>query len=168
MALVDRDPEAGERPDLTPSPAPPDPAAHPAPIRPWLGPAVMGATVACGCAAIALIDPGDNGTSVCWSKSLFGVDCPFCGGLRCVNALVRGDWAAAADHNVVLAVALPLVAVAWLVTLVRAVQGRPIRWRRPPTWVLVSGALFLLAFTVARNVGGPGWVEWLNSATYRG
>jgi hypothetical protein len=143
------------------------PGGGPRPAPPWLRPVVAGAVVACGCAAIALVDPGDSGTSVCWSKSLLGVDCPFCGGLRCVNALVRGDWLAAADHNVLLAVVLPLVALGWLVTLVRALQGRPIRRPRIPPAGLIGIALFLVAFTVARNVGGPAWVEWLNSATYR-
>jgi hypothetical protein len=128
------------------------PGGGPRPAPPWLRPVVAGAVVACGCAAIALVDPGD---------------CPFCGGLRCVNALVRGDWLAAADHNVLLAVVLPLVALGWLVTLVRALQGRPIRRPRIPPAGLIGIALFLVAFTVARNVGGPAWVEWLNSATYR-
>jgi hypothetical protein len=138
-----------------------------------VAPVAVGAATVCGCAAIALIDPGDSGTAVCWSKSLFGVDCPLCGGLRCVNALVRGDWAAAADHNVLLAVALPLLAVAWAVWLVRSLRGRPAPdWMRrlahPSVAVGVAIGVFLLAFTVVRNVGGPEWAEWLNSATYPG
>jgi hypothetical protein len=154
--------DGGPGPATPAGPGPQAPAA-----RPWVRPLVAGAAVACGCAAIALVNPGDTGTSVCWSKSLLGVDCPFCGGLRCVNALVRGDWLAAADHNVLLAVVLPLVAIGWLVTLVRALQGRPIRWPRIPPAGFIGIAVFLVAFTVARNVGGPAWINWLNSATYR-
>ena len=150
-----------------------DELRHPAPEvprseRPWIAPLTVGAVTACGCAAIALVDPGDSGTPLCWSKAVFGVDCPFCGGLRCVNALLRGNWAAAADHNVLFAVLLPVLALAWVVWLVRALRGRTTTWPRPPSWVVVGIGVFLLAFAIARNVGGPDWVDWLNSATYRG
>lgn len=137
------------------------------PGRRWVAPVAVGATVACGCAAIALTDPGDSGTPLCWSQAVLGIDCPFCGGLRCTNALLRGDWLAAADHNVLLAVALPVLAVLWTVWLVRSLQGRTMTLPRPPRSVWMGVALFLVAFTVARNVGGPAWVDWLNSGTYR-
>ena len=148
---------------------PADPSHRPhRPHRPrWVAPVAVGAVTACGCAAVALVDPGDSGTPVCWSKALFGVDCPFCGGLRCTNALLRGDWLAAADHNVLLAVALPALVVVWGVWLVRSLQDRPFRLPRVPRWGWIGIALLLVAFTVARNVGGPAWIDWLASGTFR-
>jgi hypothetical protein len=133
---------------------PEHPARHDRPA--WVRGAVIGGAVACGCAAIALVDPTDTGVPVCWSAGLFGVDCPLCGGLRCVNALVRGDWFAAADHNLVLAVTLPLVVVGWALWMLASVRGKP--WRlpslRPWAWSIL--AVVVLAFTVVRNLDlGP-------------
>ncbi|MFM7069568.1 MAG: DUF2752 domain-containing protein [Actinomycetes bacterium] len=139
----------------------------PDPTRPpWHAPVAVGAAVAAGTAAIALWNPGDGGPSICWSKSLLGIDCPFCGGLRCVNALAHGNWAQAADHNVLLAVVLPVAAVFWAVWLVRSVRGERFELPRPSSRALGALAVFLIAFTVARNVGGAPWIDWLNSATY--
>ena len=141
------------------------------PVRPsaprWRKPALVGAGVAAASLAVAAWNPTDGGAPLCWSKGFLGVDCPFCGGLRCVNSLVRGDWLAAADHNVLLAVVLPVAAVLWVVWLVRSVRGE--EFRLPPVsraaWVGI--VLFLVAFTVVRNVGGPAWADWINSGVYR-
>lgn len=159
--------------DTTPDadPIPPDPLHHdpvaaptaaglgeqaPAERRGWVKGAAAGAAVACGCAAIALVDPTDSGVPVCWSAGIFGVDCPLCGGLRCTNSLVRGDWLAAADHNVLLAVALPAVAVAWVVWMVAALRGRPAPWPKVPAWAWWTLGVVTLAFTVVRNLDlGP-------------
>lgn len=132
----------------------------------WRTPAAVGAAVAVGTVAVAAWNPGDAGQPLCWSQGLLGIDCPFCGGLRCVGALARGDWLAAADHNVVLAVALPLLVVAWAVWTLAAVRGRRVRAPRLPGWSVGLAVVGLTAFTVARNVGGPDWVEWLRSSTW--
>lgn len=133
----------------------------------WHGPAKVGAAVAAGTVAITVWNPGDSGVGLCWSKSLLGVDCPFCGGLRCVNSLAHGDWLAAADHNVLLAVVLPVLVALWVVWLVRSLRDEPFTLPRPGRGALVAGLVLLVAFTVARNVGGPAWVDWLASSTWR-
>lgn len=158
MALAEHD-----RPAVPDTGAAPQAGAR----RPWAGPLAVGAAAACGCAAIALANPGDDGLPLCWSKGIFGVDCPLCGGIRCVNALVRGDWGAAADHNVLLAIVLPVAAVAWTVWFVRALQGRPVRRLRPAAWVWAAVVVLLVGFTVVRNVGGTEWAQWLASDTFR-
>lgn len=127
----------------------------------WALPASIGAAAAAGTAAIALAGPDDGGTPICVSQAVFGIDCPFCGGLRCVGALARFDLWAAADHNVVLAVALPLLAVAWLVWMVATLRGRPVRVPRVPVGAWVALGVVLVAFTVARNLDGSGWIGWL-------
>lgn len=143
------------------------PVPQPAPKRPrWLAPVATGAAAACGCAAIALWDPGDGGTAVCWSKAVFGVDCPLCGGLRATNAMLRSDWLAAADHNVLVAVLLPVTAVLWAVWLVRSLQDRPFTLPKVPRWGWIAIGAFLLAFTVVRNLDvDVAWVRWLASDT---
>lgn len=132
----------------------------------WINRAAPGAVAAAGAIAIALWNPGDAGVSICVSKRFFGVDCPLCGGLRCVNSLMRGDFLAAADHNVILALALPVVAIVWLAWLIAPLSGRQVEIRKPPQWVLGLGALLVATFTVIRNVGGPTWVQWLASGTF--
>jgi len=141
--------------------------------RRWVGPAVAVGAAAVGTALIAAWNPGDTGQVLCTSQAAFGVDCPFCGGMRCVNALARGDLLAAADHNVLLAVALPLAAVGLLVWLWRSWRDRPTRfpWPRDSRASATLGAVIvvgLVAFTVARNVGGPEWAEWLRSTVHVG
>jgi len=134
----------------------------------WHRPAKVGAAVAAGSVAIALWNPGDGGTPLCWSKGFLGVDCPFCGGLRCVNSLMHGNWLAAADHNVLLAVVLPLAAILWAVWMVTALRGERFELPKMPRTAWVGVLVLLIAFTVARNVGGPAWAEWINSGVYRG
>lgn len=141
-------------------PAPPEPG----PTAPrWAAPAATGALLAGGCTAILLVDPADGGAPVCASQLLFGLDCPMCGGLRCVNAMLRGDVLAAADHNVLLAVALPVAAAVWVVWTVASMRGRALRWPRLPLWSPIVAGVLVAAFTVARNVDAGGWVGWLAS-----
>jgi hypothetical protein len=181
------DPTSNAPTSNAPSPAPTDlPAASPTDLPaalptdvpadasttsptapPWRRPLIAGVAAAGGCVAIALVNPTDSGVPVCWSQALFGVDCPLCGGLRATNALMRGDVLAAADHNVFVAVALPVVAVVWVAWVVAHLIGRPFRLPHLPRWGLLTLASVALAFTVARNVGGPAWVDWLHSTTYR-
>lgn len=132
----------------------------------WVPPVVTGGLLAAGCAAVLVADPGDGGAPICLSKTLLGVDCPFCGGLRATNSMLRGHWLAAADHNVLLAVALPVAAVLWTAWLVRSLRGQPRRLPtlpRPAIWV---GLALVLAFTVVRNLPvDVGWIHWLASGT---
>jgi len=129
----------------------------------WRAPALVGAGIAAGCAAIALVDPQDSGVPICWSQGVFGIDCPLCGGLRCTNALLRGDLAAAADHNVLLAIALPVIAVVWAVWLYRSIRGERFRLPAVPHWLIGVAAVAIVAFTVVRNMDASGWIGWLGS-----
>lgn len=128
--------------------------------------AVPGLLAGAAAVGIAVLNPTDSGVTICASQRLFGIDCPFCGGLRCVNSLMRGDFAAAADHNVVLAIGLPIVAITWVAWFVAQATGRDIKISEPPNWVIGIVAVFMVAFTVIRNVNGPAWVTWLGSGLY--
>lgn len=130
-------------------------------------PLALGAVALGGCIAVAATNPGDTGTPLCFSRSVFGVDCPFCGGLRATNSLIHGNVVAALDHNAVLAVALPLATVMWVWWLVREWRGDDPP-RSPPTWIVAVAGILVVAFGVVRNLGGPEWIRWIHSDTYPG
>lgn len=132
----------------------------------WVRRALPALAAGSGALAIAVWNPGDTGPSLCVSQRLLGIDCPACGGLRTVNSLMRGDLLGAADHNVVLTLVLPLMTVLWLVWFVGSLTGRRVAIPDPPKWLIVSIAILLSAFTLARNLGGPAWAQWLASSAY--
>ena len=109
---------------------------------PWQA---AGAVVA-GALADVAFDPAHRHVPLCPFHSLTGWDCPLCGGLRSVNAALRGQLTAAWQANVLLWCAVPLLAVWWLTWLRR---GTPPRLGRSGVFVLVA---VLMIFTVVRNL----------------
>lgn len=103
---------------------------------------------------------------MCASKLFLGFDCPACGGLRTVNSLMRGDLLGALDHNVILAVALPIITVVWLAWFLGPLFNRDINVPRAPRWFVIAATVVVASFTIARNVGGPTWAQWLASGTF--
>ena len=111
---------------------------------------------------VALVDPEGGGPyPPCPSRTLFGLDCPGCGGLRGTHDLLHGHVVSALDHNLLLPVVLAVLAAMlglWLLPLV----GRPARTLRPPRWAMTTAVVVVAAFTVLRNLPVPG-LEWLGS-----
>ncbi len=147
--------------------------------RPWAFPAIVGGAVGLATAYTAWQDPNQGGGLFpgCPLRELTGLDCPGCGGTRAVHALTHGDIGAALDHNAVITVLLPLVAVAWGLWLLRSVQITRARRRGtdPPTWPAALrvphlshrawlGVIgFLVAFAVARNISAVPALDFLAS-----
>lgn len=109
------------------------------------------ALAAAGVALLAVRDPHRHFSyGVCPSFALFGVYCPFCGGLRAVNDLTRFDPLAAVSSNALVVLGAPFV-LAWAALIgIRLWHGRD----RPtlPRWAGVTALMTLVAFTVLRNV----------------
>jgi hypothetical protein len=123
----------------------------------------LAAAAVAGCALLAVVDPNEPGRyPLCPTKALLGLDCPACGTLRGLHSLTRGRWLEALDHNLLLLVAVPVMAWAW-VGLVRQALGRP--WAPPavPRWGLPVAVVVLVVFAVVRNLGLEG-LTWLDSA----
>lgn len=143
------------------------PAATRASAHPLTQPLAVGAAVAVCTAGLALWNPGDHGIPLCPTKAMSGLDCPFCGGLRTVAALGRGDLTRAADHNLLLTLLAPVAVVWWVMWTMAARAGRPAplpRWSSRATRVVVISLVAVaLAFTVVRNVKVGGQSSWLAS-----
>lgn len=119
-----------------------------------------------GTLLVRMIDPNVPGHYPdCPSRSLLGIDCAGCGGLRGTYDLLHGDVIGMLDNNVLLVVALPATVVAFAVWARRSWTGRrpPVdldpQARRTRMWVWVVVAVF--AFGLIRNVtpflgSGPG------------
>jgi hypothetical protein len=107
---------------------------------------------ACGCAVLALVPPEDAGIyPPCPTSALLGLDCPACGTLRGMHALLRGRPLDALGYNVLLAVAVPVGVLVWLAWVRHALGGAPLRWRVPP-WAIAVVAVVAGTFAVVRNL----------------
>lgn len=122
--------------------------------------ALAGVTAATG--YVFLTDPDRGGAyPLCPSRTLLGIDCPMCGGLRGTHALLHGRIGEALDHNLLLPGVLGAMAVVfglWLLPLV----GRPARSVPMPRWLAAGIVTLLVAYGVARNLPFEG-LEYLAS-----
>jgi len=158
------DPRPGPEPS---APAPGTggrPGGAPTPASAWR----RVAAVTAGLAAVAYVGIGDPGGGPgvfppCPSRTLLGLDCPGCGGLRGTHDLLHGDVVGALDHNLLLPFLLAILAYAGL-TVIAPLFGRQVRPLRPPRWALVVGAVVLVTFMVLRNLPVAG-LEFLGSGT---
>lgn len=128
-------------------------ADHPG--RAWLAPTILVVGAVAGCAYVATHDPNDPSEPMlkCPTKLITGLDCPFCGGLRLVRALLTGQWSAAIHANLLLLVCLPFVLYAWTRWLVASVTGGAysVRIPRRAGYAVLAVAL---VWTVVRNLPG--------------
>ncbi len=110
------------------------------------------AAVAGAFAYVGAVDPNESGHyPVCPLLKLTGVFCPGCGGLRSAHAFITGDLGAALEANAIATVGYFLFAAVWVLWLVRAWRGQPLRIALAPAWWWGVGAV-LLIFTVVRNL----------------
>ncbi len=96
-------------------------------------------------------DPAHRHVPLCPFHTITGWQCPLCGGLRCADALVHGQWSAALHDNMLLVVALPVLAWLWVDAWRRSRTGRPQRAVRRSHAAAV--VVVLIAFTIVRNLG---------------
>lgn len=116
-------------------------------------------------AYVGLVDPG-SGAGVyppCPSRTILGLDCPACGGLRGTHDLLHGDVVGALDHNLLLPLLLALYAYGAFLAIA-PLFGRHVPPLQPPRWLVIGGVVVLGAFMVLRNLPGAG-LEFLDSGT---
>ncbi|BDS08069.1 hypothetical protein NT6N_31090 [Oceaniferula spumae] len=99
---------------------------------------------------------GSKGTE-CGVRKFTGLHCPGCGGTRCAQDLVAGNWLEALDHNAILACGALLFVALCIYLIVRiTILGKPAPAFPNLTgkWIWFGiGGIFL--FTVLRNI--PAW-----------
>ena len=105
-------------------------------------------------------DPHVSGSyGFCPFRSLTGLPCPGCGGLRAVNDLTRGDVVAAAGSNAMALLLVGAVVGLWVVWVVRRATGDS---EAVLARVSTRGALVVLAAFAAFGVlRVTPWGAWL-------
>ena len=111
-------------------------------------------------AYVRAIDPNVPGHYPgCPTQTYLGVDCAGCGGLRATHELANGNVPAALDHNILVVLAAPVVAVLlvlWVRRAWRGVIADPAQYspRRAKLERVLPLALVgvLLVFSVVRNL----------------
>lgn len=125
--------------------------------RRMVGPGLTSAAIVAGAAVLVAVDPNEPGHyPVCPMRAIFGVDCPACGALRGTHDLLVGNVAAAAHHNVLLFIFIPV----GLVLLARWFRRAWTGWREPVTAEafrrrnrrLIVTLVLVLVFGVVRNL----------------
>lgn len=123
--------------------------------RRLVGPLVLALGLALASSALHLRDPhADASWGRCPSIALFGLACPFCGGLRAVNDLTNLRLVDAFFSNPLLVTALPLLLVWWLSVVRDRWNASTRAWMHPVQRGVVAPVLIatLVAFTLYRNL----------------
>ena len=111
----------------------------------------LGGAAAC-CAVLAAVDPNEPGRyPACLTQALLGVDCPLCGTLRGLHALLHGRIALAIDHNLLLVALVPAAVVGLALVALPLLGRRTPRVRWSPLLV-TSLVVLAIGFAVARNL----------------
>ncbi|MEO7980092.1 MAG: DUF2752 domain-containing protein [Sporichthyaceae bacterium] len=113
--------------------------------------AVLG-VVAAATTYVGVVDPGEAGHYPgCPFLALTGLYCPFCGSLRAVHALVRGDLPGAIGRNALTVAGGVVLAVLWVGWVARRARGVA-SGVTVPAGVWPALGVAVLVFGVARNL----------------
>lgn len=110
-------------------------------------------------ALLHLHDPhGQGAYGFCPFLKLTGLPCPGCGGLRAINLLSNGEFAAAVSSNLFAVALAAVLAVGWLVWAVRRARGMDARYLTWSPRTIVIAGLLVAVFGIVRVTP---WGAWL-------
>ncbi|MEP7034871.1 MAG: DUF2752 domain-containing protein [Actinomycetota bacterium] len=98
----------------------------------------------------------------CWFHAGTGLHCPFCGSLRGVAALSRGDLLAALHDNGPVMLLLGVAVLIWGRSVLFAAAGKVVDQPRIGGRTYVAAGAFMLVFTIYRNTPFGSWVAPLS------
>jgi hypothetical protein len=123
-------------------------------------PIAAAAAGALSVAALVVRDPHVSGSwGVCPFLALTGFYCPMCGGLRAVNDLAHGRFAAAISSNVLVVAMIAYAAVlwgVWTVSRIRRTHFSYQRWLSPA--LMTALVVVAVVFAVLRNLPVGSWL----------
>ena len=127
---------------------------------------LLGGGIAAGLGVLLTVPPvlGVSLLPACPFRTLTGMDCPFCGGTRAAQSLLKGDVGASLDYNLlvpILAVLAVGLGVWWLLARTTTVSFTAARSAASSRAVWIGIAVALVLFWIARNL--PAFA-YLNSA----
>lgn len=114
-----------------------------------LGIAAAGLAIAVGVQLV--FDPFRTHIPLCVLNHLTGLECPGCGAIRSVHALLDGDLLLALRNNALITVAIPLIAIGLLTWAVRRVRGLRTDLM-PSRAVLLALVSIAVLYAVLRNI----------------
>ena len=121
--------------------------------------APLGVALAAGlmCGAVWVGDPTTPGgpLPVCLTKSLLGIDCPGCGGLRMAYSLLHGDIGAALRYNALGVVAVALLLWAYGAWVYGRLVGRELISWQHHRWAAAVALVLVVVWFVVRNLPFP-------------
>ncbi|ATG54967.1 hypothetical protein CFK41_09465 [Brachybacterium ginsengisoli] len=120
--------------------------------RRFLLPVAIGASGLAVALLVQLVfDPFRTDIPLCILHRLTGLDCPGCGAIRSVHALLAGDLLLALRSNALVTIAIPLTAIGLVVWAVRLRRGLRTDLMPSRTVLLVLVGIVVL-YAVLRNL----------------
>lgn len=98
-----------------------------------------------------VFDPFRTHIPLCILNHLTGLECPGCGAIRAVHALLAGDPLLALRSNALVTIAIPLVGIGLLVWAVRRAREK-ITDLMPSSTVLLALVAVAVLYAVLRNL----------------
>ena len=120
--------------------------------------ALLGGVVILGGAALIGAVDTSGGRILCPFRLATGLDCPFCGGTRATHSFLNAEIGRAIDHNVLVALLLPVALLIGLLLLWRGITGRGWRLPMPSRNVWIAFGLITAIFWVLRNLPMFSWL----------
>lgn len=100
--------------------------------------------------------------ATCWFHAETGLHCPFCGSLRGVAALSRGDVLTALHDNAPVMLLLGVATLIWGRRILFAIAGKDVDRTRITGHANVALVAFFLVFTIYRNTPNGAWLAPLS------
>ena len=91
----------------------------------------------------------------CWFYQATGLQCPSCGGTRCIQSLLQGDIVSAFHYNFVIAcvvIYLVVFNIVYLINRNKDEEKKVLTWIYPKYWYTIVLAVILIIYTVLRNL----------------